>query len=79
MITADDAAVLKAAKVPGKVSKTVVSLKKGFTALKASDKMRFLNWAATSVGATVASAVSNGHDAPIPDKGGVGIPKSMRR
>ena len=79
VISAEDADVLKAAKAPGKVSSTVAAMKTVFQNLKASDKMKFLKWAATSVGATVESAVGNGHDAPIPEKGGVDIPVSMRR
>ena len=80
VITANDAEALRSAKAPGKVSATFKGMKKAFEAMKASEKMKFLKWAATSVGATVESSLSNGHDdAPIPEKGGEAIPDSMRR
>ena len=80
VITANDAELLSSAKAPGKVSGTLKGMKKAFEAMKASEKMKFLKWAATSVGATVESSLGNGHDdAPIPEKGGEEIPASMRR
>ena len=80
VITAKDAEALRAAIAPGNVSPALKAMKKAFKAMKASDKMKFLNWAAKEVGAIVHSSISNGHDeAPIPEKGGEDIPESMRR
>ena len=80
VITSSDAEMLRSYKAPGKVSDTLKGMKKAFEMMKASEKMKFLKWAATSVGATVESSLGNDHDdAPIPEKGGEAIPDSMRR
>ena len=80
VITAEDAEALRAAKAPGKISGTLKAMKQVFEMMKASEKMKFLKWAATTVGATVESSLGNGHDdAPIPEAGGEAIPESMRR
>ena len=80
VITANDAELLRSSKSPSKVSPTVSSMKMVFMNLKASDKMVFLRWAAAEVGATVQSSLINGSDdRPIPEKGGIDVPPSMRR
>lgn len=80
VVTAADAELLRTAKAPGAVSPTIKLMKSAFGALKPSNKMSFLKWAAKEVGAKIDFTLSNGADeAPIPDKGGIDVPATMRR
>lgn len=79
VITAQAAILAKDAHLTS-VSPQLKAMKEAFDGLKASAKMKFLKWAADEVGATVTSVLNNGaDDAPIPEKGGIEVPDSMRR